>query len=52
MAQSHTEVAAVKRDRETTKAERDTEIAVLKAKVGDLEKYTARANTCAACVPW
>ena len=35
---SHTEVNAVKRDRETTKAERDTEIAVLKSKVGDLEK--------------
>lgn len=35
---SHTEVNAVKRDRETTKAERDTEIAVLKAKVVDLEK--------------
>ena len=42
---SHTEVNAVKRDREITKNERDTEIAVLKAKVGDLEKRLGDGET-------
>lgn len=35
---SHTEVNAVKRDRESTKVERDTKIALLESKVNDLEK--------------
>lgn len=35
---SHTEVNAVKRDRESTKVERDTKIALLESKVSDLEK--------------
>lgn len=42
---SHTEVNAVKRDREITKSERDTEIAVLKAKVCDLEKRLGDGDT-------
>lgn len=35
---SHTEVNAVKRDRESTKVERDTKIALLESKVSDLDK--------------
>ena len=35
---SHTEVNAVKHDRESTKVERDTKIALLESKVSDLEK--------------
>lgn len=35
---SHTEVNAVKRDRESTKVERDTKIALLESKVCDLER--------------
>ena len=35
---SHTEVNAVKRDRESTKVERDTKIALLESKVSDLER--------------
>lgn len=42
---SHTEVNAVKRDREITKSERDTEIAVLKAKVCGLEKRLGDGDT-------
>lgn len=35
---SHTEVNAVKRDRESTKVERDTRIAILESKVSNMEK--------------
>ena len=35
---SHTEVNAVKRDRKSTKVERDTKIALLESKVSDLER--------------
>lgn len=41
---SHTEVNAVKRDRETTKVERDTEIALLESKVVDMEKRLDEGN--------
>lgn len=41
---SHTEVNAVKRDRESTKFERDTKIALLESKVVDMEKRLNDGN--------
>lgn len=41
---SHTEVNAVKRDRESTKVERDTKIALLESKVVDMEKRLDEGN--------
>lgn len=42
---SHTEVNEVKRDRESTKVERDTKIALLESKVKDLEKRMQDGNS-------
>ena len=41
---SHTEVKAVQRDRETTKVERDTRIALLEAKVSEMDKRLEEGN--------
>lgn len=41
---SHTEVKAVQRDRETTKVERDTRIALLEAKVREMDKRLEEGN--------
>lgn len=41
---SHTEVKAVQRDRETTKVERDTRIALLEAKTVQMEKRLDEGN--------
>lgn len=41
---SHTEVKAVQRDRETTKIERDTRIALLEAKVSEMDKRLEEGN--------
>lgn len=41
---SHTEVNEVKRDRESTKVERDTKIALLESKVIDMEKRLDEGN--------
>lgn len=41
---SHTEVNAVKRDRENTKVERDTRIAILESKVAEMDKRLEEGN--------
>ena len=41
---SHTEVKAVQRDREATKVERDTRIALLEAKVSEMDKRLEEGN--------
>ena len=41
---SHTEVNAVRRDRESTKVERDTKIAILESKVSEMEKRLVEGN--------
>ena len=41
---SHTEVNAVKRDRESTKVERDTRIAILESKVSEMDKRLEDGN--------
>ena len=41
---SHTEVNAVKRDRESTKVERDTRIAILESKVTEMDKRLEEGN--------
>lgn len=41
---SHTEVNAVKRDRESTKVERDTRIAILESKVSEMDKRLEEGN--------
>lgn len=41
---SHTEVNAVKRDRESTKVERDTRIAILESKVSEMDRRLEEGN--------
>lgn len=41
---SHSEVSAVKKDRESTKIERDTRIALLEGKVAEMDKRLNEGN--------